>query len=511
MSERSIWNYTVEVEGKKEIKVPVLASEIATTLSALVNPQRLLQVGGRLHAVDPKARRAVALEKPDRLFGWIQSCYVNVYWSVSSGCITKGEFLDFLGRTVPERDAIRTLPHYPPLAGIEYLCEPGMGEEGLGALEELVDFWRSYTPYDRALMMAAFCTPFWGGPGGTRPAISIESDGADDGRAVGKSQLMYAIANVAGGHIDGSLKDDVAGIKKRILTDGAHAAIIAFDNCKTSRLSSGDLEGLITAPKVSGWRPYFGNAEVANLFTYIFTMNDAAFSADMSSRSVRIILSRHVADQAWQGRLEAFLSEHRAEIINDCIFYLKGAGRQQASHIRFARWQYEVLSHIDGSDEIARLMKARQDAVNADEEASEDLSGAIQHKVSEHARPGLNPYAGVHLDPEKDSVLITREVMCDWLRLRFGRHTSSTAITQMLKRARIPQLTSVIGGADIKLHGVRYWLWTPTPGARPAAAWKLSATDTRQPAKEYRFLKTAGFPSDGDGHEAPGQEALLTD
>jgi hypothetical protein len=485
VGERSLCNFEVlEDEKGREKRVAIPAADIGDKLLTLIHPNVLRRVAGELYAIDPTARQFDRITGADNLFGWIQCQFINVFWSnTTPGCITKSEFLSFLRRKVEARIAIRTLPHQPPLAGVEYLCDDDMGEENHGALDELVDFWKPSTKHDRSLILAAFCTPFWGGAGGARPAISIESDGTDHGRGIGKSQLMYAIANVAGGHIDCSLKEDIANVKKRLLTEGTKASVVAFDNCKASRISSAELEGLITAPTVSGWKPHLGNAEISNLLTYVFTMNDAAFSTDMSTRSARIMLARQIADSRWQGKLDAFLQRARAEIVNDCIYYLRAEPREQLTYIRFSKWQHDVLSRIDGSDEVARILKARQIEVDADAEASGDYSGAIQYRLGEYFKPGLNPFEKTRCDPDKDSFIIARDVLCDWIRSRFDRQMTNTAITQALRRARIPNLLD----EHVVRRGVRFWTWRASPVFEPKSAWRIQSRDTSQVLEPHTF------------------------
>ncbi len=494
---RILMNYELVMSSKgREVKHGRPGSDVARELLGIIHPKRIRRVLDEIYAIDYEACTYLRLAKPDALFAWIQSQMVTAIWAGSTpGCVTKGEFLSLLGMMVPQVVAIRTMPHEPRLAGIEYLCSKDMGQECVGALDELCDFWRPWTDFDRSLMKAAFCTPFWGGRPGARPAISIESDGADDGRGVGKSQLMYAIANLGGGHIDCHLKEDMAVIKKRLLTESTKVSVVAFDNCKSSRISCAEIEGLITAPTVSGWKPFSGNGEISNYLTYIFTMNDASFSADMSSRSVRIFLSRQVSDSGWQDRLDSFIDKNRDDIVNDCIFYLRQPSVAQSDYFRFAAWQRDVLSKIDGVSDLAKALKSRQVDVDADASSAEDLAGVLMHRISGHWRP-KSPDGKFYFDPEVDVVLISRALVCDWVRARYDKSASDRAITVLLKRSRIPNLFDRYQEKEIKLHGSHYWLWVGAPatdGQLPTieAAWRLRSADVREPAINYEFSKPA--------------------
>ena len=487
---RLLTNYVVvEIEGK-QFKKGLPVAEIVQQLMKLVHPIKLRRIAGEILAFDeskevPEVHR---FRKDASLFGWILAQNVAVNWGASTGCAPRGDFFAALGVLLPEIIGVRDLPHCPRIPGFYYIGCEGIGERYTGALDELVSFWLPHTEHDRTLMKAAFCTPFWGGRPGGRPAISIESDGKDNGRGVGKSQLLYSISKIAGGHIDCRLTEDMDQIKKRLLTEGVRNSIVAFDNCKASRISIGDLEGLITAPMISGWRLFAGNASIPNHLTYIFTMNDANFSADMSSRSVRIILSRRPVEGSWEARLDDLIETRRKDIVNDCIWTLNQAEQKHPSYIRFSSWQQGVLSKIDGSAQIAEVLTSRQVDVDGDAELAADLRGAIQSSMGDHVRPIEGTFSSTkNLNPEKDIVLISRSLMADWVRARMDRRNTDSAITREIGRAKINFF-----GKDVIRSGVRYWQWNPNPGFKPRGAWRLDVRDVRVPAKWHEFEENSG-------------------
>lgn len=481
----------VEVEGK-QFKRGLPAADVAQALIKLVHPIKLRRIGGEVLALDDdNATSPVHRFRNDTgLFGWLAAQHVAVNWATrSAGCLPRADFYAALAVMIPEIVGVRDLPHVPPIPGVYYVGCGDFGRKYSGALDELVSFWLPHTEHDRSLMKAAFCTPFWGGRPGGRPAISIESDGRDNGRGVGKSQLLYAIAKVAGGHIDCRLTEDMDQIKKRLLTEGVRSNVVAFDNCKAAKVSSGDLEGLITAPMISGWRLFTGNAAVPNHLTYVFSMNDANFSADMSSRSVRIILSRSAVEGTWEARLDELIEKRRMDIIGDCIWLLKQDEKSFPTYIRFSSWQKGVLSKIDDSANIAEVLTSRQVAVDADAEFAADLRGAIQASMVDHLKPVEGAFPGTkNLNPEKDVVLIVRSVMADWVRSRLDRQSSDTAITKMIQRAKIDALS----GETVTRLGSRYWCWNPHGSMPLRGAWRIDISDKKVPAKWHEFESKAG-------------------
>jgi len=68
--------------------------------------------------------------------------------------------------------------------------------------------------------------------------------------------------------------------------------VVLLDNLKTFKLSSGELEGLITTDVISGHRFYFGEASRPNTLTFCLTINGASLSKDMSQRVVPVVLDR---------------------------------------------------------------------------------------------------------------------------------------------------------------------------------------------------------------------------
>jgi hypothetical protein len=146
-----------------------------------------------------------------------------------------------------------------------------------------------------------------------------------------------------------------------------------------------------------------------------------------------------------------------------------------------------VLSKIDPSDELAALLKSRQSAVDSDADAASDLRGVVMSCIEEHVRPGIG-FEVKPLDPEKDLVLISRAVMCTWLRGRLDRQASDRAFTTMLQRAKITEL----GDAGDVRHGNRYWRWSPQVSDEIHGAWRLDKADKKLPAKWHEFRRGAG-------------------
>lgn len=223
-------------------------------------------VGGALFIDDPELGVSYFDQQgTDRLFGWLRSKF-EVRWECGSTRPSRAEVFAELERTATRYKAIELLPHEPRVEGIYYRNE--FPESGDGTyLRKLVDRFCPETPIDRVLIQAAFMTPFWGGLAGARPVFMIASDA---GRGAGKSKLAEAISYLAGGHFDVSAGADIEQVKTRMLTPAARTKRLAIiDNVKSMRLSSAELEAIITSPMISGRQNYCGEAETPNLRTWI--------------------------------------------------------------------------------------------------------------------------------------------------------------------------------------------------------------------------------------------------
>jgi hypothetical protein len=170
------------------------------------------------------------LESTAATFGYLATKTGTIKWHKGISCCTKEETCAELYRTATTYEAVEVLPHSPPMAGHFYACTsptPGNGS----TLDTLIKRFCPATPIDGDLILAAFVTCFWGGPGGARPAFCITSDA---GRGSGKSKLLAMIGYLAGGQIELSANETAETIKQRLLSpEGLSKRVAALDNIKS--------------------------------------------------------------------------------------------------------------------------------------------------------------------------------------------------------------------------------------------------------------------------------------
>jgi hypothetical protein len=307
---------TKDGDGPAEIE-PLSMHEIIESLQAQTGdwPRRvgdLLFVHDRDHGIN-------YLLKQEALFGWIHRETGSVEWSQATGCVTKGEFYNELKRTARNYGAVETLPHFPPLDDHYYahsIFEPGNGE----AFRSLLARFNPATTIDADLILALFVTPFWGGPGGMRPAFVAT---ADEGRGSGKTALLRAVGHLVGGAFEIGVADPIEAIKKRLLTPSALTKrLVSADNIKSNKYSNGDLQGLITQAEISGHQMYVGEATRPNTLTWAFTLNGPSFSRDLAQRCVIIKLAKPTYSATWAEETTSYIDANRAALISDiAAFY----------------------------------------------------------------------------------------------------------------------------------------------------------------------------------------------
>jgi hypothetical protein len=407
----------------------------------------LMRVDGGLFVHDkvgkPGAVEVDWLLKPAAMFGFLAS-RASVDWRGGQGFVGREEFHAELNRTAPKFDAVEVLPHEPRLPGHYYACNdigPGDGE----FLERLLDRFNPAEPIDRDLILAALMTPFWGGRGGSRPCIVVTSD---DGRGIGKSKLVEMIGMVAGGTVDFSTNDDFGRMKSRLLSADALTKRVALvDNIKSLRLSWAEFEGLVTAPFISGWRNYVGEATRPNVILWCLTMNGASMSCDMAQRSVPIKLKRPQRSASWEEETVRLIVDHRDEIIRDIIGRLRQEPFQFAKFSRWASWERDVLSRVDDPAEAQRVIAERQGEFDVeDEEAS-----IIEDFVAEQL--GRLDYRA-----DTDTVFLPADVMCRWFNLATGEKKATVAVSRTLNQMTNEGKLKHIVRSDGRTNG-RGFVW----------------------------------------------------
>lgn len=385
-------------EGKNRVGIDT-NKIIGDLLQATENWPRV--VAGKLFVPSGnKAHRP--LVKPEELFAWLGLRF-QVDWWQGPGAMTKAEFFAALKMRCTSFQRHEVYPHYPPVSGILYSSFHFQHSNGL-KLQEFVDFFGPSTAEDRQLIIGLILTAFWGGGGGQRPAFLVTSNdtGTRLGRGSGKSILATLVAELCGGYFDMGQSETIEKLKTRFLTSADAEdvkRIVRIDNIKSRRFSWAELEALITSPEISGHQMYQGNAQKRNLYTFVMTINGASLSKDLAERTVVIKLKPAKYRSGWNEELNAFIAQHRTEIIGDTIELLKtpAAILPERGTTRWEAWESAVLSKLDNAEKLRKMIVERQAEIDDDKNESEQFFSALREHLTLLTRSRVGPTSGLRI------------------------------------------------------------------------------------------------------------------
>lgn len=351
------------------------------------------------------------------------------------GCHTKDEVYREIQRTATSYRAVETWPHEPMFPDHYYACEaiePGDG----GHLGELLGMFAPSTEIDRDLILAAFATLIWGGPGGTRPLFTATSD---HGRGAGKSTLMHLLGELVGGVLKLSAREDADTIKSRLLSpEGMRSRMALLDNVKTMKFSWAELEDLVTTYSISGKRMYHGEGSRPNTLTWAITMNGLSLSPDLAQRAVIIKLDKAAYSGDWERTAREFVVRHRREIIGDLVAFLRSEPVTLTGHSRWAMWENAILARLSDPRETQRLIRERQSQANTEADEAE--------VIEEFFRAELESYL---YDVERQKIFIPTKIAREWMVKATGEQHSVVAVGRILaQRIREGALASLEVNAD---------------------------------------------------------------
>lgn len=323
-------------------------------------------------------------ESRDDLFAWVQE-RMALFWQVglddnTQSLVSRGEFMSHLQAVTDKYVAVEEYPHQPQMEGHYYAWRPPQDYTATGEyLQRLVThFDNAENESDIWLIKAAIMTPAWGGLPGKRPAFVIM---APD-RGCGKSTLANSIGHLYGGHIELQLTDTAEDkLTSRLLTPSSLSKrVVRIDNIK-EQYNSAFIEGLITAPTISGHRLYYGDASRPNTLTFLLTGNALRLSRDIAERAFIIRLSKPAYRAGWESEVFNFVALHRQKILADIIAELQKPSEATAADDRYADWVKNVLARSGGEpDAIVELNKERRNACDEDQ----DEAGAIMAAIDTH-------------------------------------------------------------------------------------------------------------------------------
>lgn len=410
-----ITNYSETGDGREPLPINRILSDIDRATDNW--PKRI----GRMLFVPHEIDGFHFINSEAELFGWLGT--TTPYppkFGHGAGMHTKREVFSQLQLAVKPYNQIEMYPHEPQIEG-HYYCqttpEPGSGYR----LDEFVDFFAPATPEDRSLIKAMVVTFFWGGRGGKRPLFVITSD---HGRGVGKSIFTETISHLCGGVIGVSSNEKMEDIKKRLLSEeGIRKRVVLLDNVKSSRFSWAELESIITAKEISGWRLYKGEGVRPNTITWAITLNGPSFSTDIADRAVIIKIIRTKESLSWTRKVETFADTYRQEIIADCVAFLRSDGGSLKRHSRWSDWEQAMLHRLPQGDDIQQVIHDRRGESDSEAEEGSEIEGHFHDKLFSLG------YA-----PKGEQVWIPNGVAAKWVSEAIGQRKTTTASSQILKQ-----------------------------------------------------------------------------
>ena len=356
----------VESNGKKvAIHHPIPILDIFRAIVKHGNgfPKR---AGNDLFVIDRNLPRK--LLKPSSLFGWLRES-IEVDWKQGPNLPTREEIFEILWQHCEKFVSVEPLPHFPRIKDVYYSCDDrpvGSGKY----LSQFLDFFCPSGPIDRELLLAAVVTTFWGGHPGGRPGFQFSSC---SGQGAGKTTAATTIAKLTGGSIDFDQSCKREEITKRLLSGETGCRVVLLDNIKAQTFSSASFESLITSKLISGHQMYAGNASKPNYFNFFVTFNSAQFSRDMAQRLVSIVLGDAVRSSEWQPKVDQFITEHHADIVDDVKAFFDRPTKKLSSYNRWATWQGEIISRLEDPESIIYELQQREGENDGDAKAACDV------------------------------------------------------------------------------------------------------------------------------------------
>jgi hypothetical protein len=397
--------------------------------------------------------KPLLLTKPNELFAYLGRKFGDgkqsrVFWGNGESMLTKAEFYAALVHRVERFDAIEPYPHYPQLPTHYYMHQALQGGDGQ-ALAQLLKYFCPATPVDASLIKALFLTGAWGGPGGSRPGFVISAEDLGDERkgcGVGKTALAGAFARLYGGSLALGQSEKVDAFKTRVLSERAQGLrVVLIDNLKSHHFSSGELEGMMTSPILSGKDLFKGEGQRPNTFTYLITTNGPALGKDLSERSVNIRLKRPDAYKpGWQAEVEAFFEANRWAILGDLLVELKREEVPLKTYTRWALWERAVLSKCDQPGECMKVLAERRGEMDDDQAQAAEIREAFVKDLGVHSR---NPATCVVCYKSQDAWRVVVNATGD-IKL------TNNKTTRMLKTLPIAELYQ-----DRLPTGLRVFVW----------------------------------------------------
>lgn len=411
-------------DGKADVKrVPRRLSDLVTEVHErfLGFPRR---VGTTLFDLDRDSGEIRFIASVAELFSWIGlKSGQTVTWARGEQFFGKEELYESLYSQATNYSAISETPTFPARRDVFYSHPPlPPPDPAYSYLDEFCSFFCPYADVDRWLIRALAASPMFFAPSDQTPLWIIDAMG---GQGTGKSALVEKVAYLYGGkdpesrtpitvaqkQLTDARQTDV--LTRRILSrSGRQKRVLMVDNV-IGEFHSAELATLITEQAISGIAPY-GRGEETRLndLTFTLTTNGAELDRDLSQRAFWIWLRPPTGAglSTWSGDLDAFVEQHRLQILADILGLLNAGPQYKAEPMsRFRLWETRVLqSVIPYEDQYAAVVKA-----NAQRQVDRDRESAEAEQVRDRFRDGIR-HAG--LDPDAGCYWLLSDLAEAWTR-----------------------------------------------------------------------------------------------
>ena len=447
---------SVQMLGEKPgefVDIPRSSDEMALELVGRSGGWPRL-VSGALVIPDEKEGTA-PIDDYNELFAFMgatfnESGLSGVRWDRGPKHVNRQEFYSHLVKSCERFDRSDSVPHVPAIPGILYTQQIEATKGSPKTLATFLDFFKPATDEDKTLLIAAMLTPLWGGPPGKRPAFLFEAteDDTASGRGVGKTTVAQKIAAIYGGAFDIDASEPFHRTRTRLLTpDAMSKRILLMDNVKTFRLSSADLESLVTAPNVNGHRMYKGQAAIPNYCTLFITLNGASLSKDFAQRVIPVQLKRGDMKEDWEATVDEFLLKNKTALIADLMNVLNRTPTKLSKVSRWGAWESGVLGKVKDAEKALKVIDSRTMRMDADKEDAD--------RIREMFRSIVDKYDSLDgEDADKGRYLLASSAVTRLVELALGVNTTAAGASAQIKSLGMPEFRK----SD--RNGGRFWLWT---------------------------------------------------
>lgn len=350
---------------------------------------------------DRDSGRIMHIHNADTLLSWIgRRSKHNPEFCRGDSFVTTREFLASIGATAHRYESISDTPDFPRRSDVYYAHGdiPAPCPQH-SRLQGFVDFFLPDSAEDRCLIIALACAPLWYIPGIDRPSWIIDSK---DGQGSGKTNLaeiiseLYGHAPISTSRQELTQRMDVL-IKRLVSQSGRRSRVLLVDNV-TGDFQSPELADLITRKDITGIPPYGHGEEVRqNNLTFIVTTNTATVGSDLADRSLYIHVRKpeQTLDRTnWKKRVQAYIAQHRLEIIADIIDLLsRHVPFSVPPRTRFAAWETAILQPCCGDEEtyasvLDHITVSREES-NVEQDTARAITDHFDAQISRAIRSDI--------------------------------------------------------------------------------------------------------------------------